>query len=207
MNDRTHTHAEPTTVNAEQGQPACPACHGLVEAADRFCGGCGAQLESPEDAPSPADAISQEAPPPQASGRPATLAEDGNGSAEPLRCACGEPLPAHAAFCLRCGHPLAGDVSTGYTLRCVRGGAPSETPIPETGLKLGQNRDCDLVVGDDPYVSREHARLRVQDGGVWVEDLTSSNGTFVRVERPLALEAGDELVIGKTRLRLERTDG
>jgi hypothetical protein len=56
------------------------------------------------------------------------------------------------------------------------------------------------VIIDNPSVSRRHAEIR-QEGDVWVvEDLGSSNGTFMaeqRIEAPVPLEVGSEIGMGK----------
>jgi hypothetical protein len=68
-------------------------------------------------------------------------------------------------------------------------------------LVIGRHPDCDIVLAR-PAVSRRHARLTYRDGAWIVEDLDSTNGTVVngaRVGR-CRLHAGDQLVIGDTRL-------
>ena len=53
---------------------------------------------------------------------------------------------------------------------------------------------------NDESVSRRHARIRVGDDGVFLEDLGSKNGTFLRgvpVARAVRLEDGDEFTIGE----------
>jgi pSer/pThr/pTyr-binding forkhead associated (FHA) protein len=55
----------------------------------------------------------------------------------------------------------------------------------------------------DPEVSRRHARLEAQNGVVFLEDLKSSNGTFLngrRLTEPLEIRPGDEIDVGTTRL-------
>ncbi|MEA5444885.1 FHA domain-containing protein [Gammaproteobacteria bacterium AB-CW1] len=53
-------------------------------------------------------------------------------------------------------------------------------------VSLGRNPACDIVI-DDPRVSRRHLRIHVRDGGWWLEDLGSKNGT--RLDGRLVLEA------------------
>ena len=60
---------------------------------------------------------------------------------------------------------------------------------PET--RLGANRANDVVI-HDPYVSRQHARLRWDGLNWWIQDLGSRNGTFVNEQR---CPAGQELRI------------
>ena len=63
------------------------------------------------------------------------------------------------------------------------------------------------VVVDDQFASNEHAMLTFRGRSWHLEDLGSTNGTYVqgeRIEAPVALVFGDEFTIGRTRLRLER---
>ncbi|HTU23767.1 MAG TPA: FHA domain-containing protein, partial [Pirellulales bacterium] len=64
---------------------------------------------------------------------------------------------------------------------------------------IGSARECDLVV-ENPTVSRRHAQLTREDGQYWLEDLVSSNGTFVngeRVSSKVAVSAKDCITLGK----------
>ena len=55
----------------------------------------------------------------------------------------------------------------------------SEYPIGEAqALIVGRDAEVDLVLSDG-IVSRRHARLTTGDDGLWIEDLKSTNGTFV----------------------------
>jgi hypothetical protein len=84
-------------------------------------------------------------------------------------------------------------------------GAGSEHPV-DGELILGREQaTADLVI-PDPGVSRRHARVLTQNGSVIVEDLGSSNGTYVNGERitaPVELGAGDEVQLGDTILGVE----
>ena len=68
-------------------------------------------------------------------------------------------------------------------------------------LTLGRGDVCSIGLPDDTFASTLHARVYVQDAGVWVEDLGSTNGTHVngaRISAPTALADGDRLQVGST---------
>lgn len=70
--------------------------------------------------------------------------------------------------------------------------------LARRSLIVGRDPACDLVI-DDVEVSRRHARLLAQGGGYTVEDLGSTNGTFVNGERTSGitpLNPGDTLRLG-----------
>jgi FHA domain-containing protein len=79
-------------------------------------------------------------------------------------------------------------------------GAGSEHPV-DGELILGRDHaSADLVI-DDPGVSRRHARVLADRGGVMIEDLGSSNGTYVngrRISGPVEVGPGDDLQLGDT---------
>lgn len=84
--------------------------------------------------------------------------------------------------------------------------AGSEHPV-DGELILGRERGTADLVLDDPGVSRRHARVLSEDDGVLVEDLGSSNGTYVngrRISGPVELDAGDELQLGATVVGVHR---
>jgi two-component system cell cycle response regulator len=67
-------------------------------------------------------------------------------------------------------------------------------------LIIGRSLRAELCVDDDG-VSRHHARIRPGDGGIWIEDLESRNGTFVngvKVTTPVRLEDGDKIHVGRS---------
>ena len=71
---------------------------------------------------------------------------------------------------------------------------------------IGRNVNNTIFVEDD-FVSASHAMLTFRGRSWFVEDQGSTNGTYVnghRIDRPVALSFGDELGIGRVRMRLDR---
>jgi pSer/pThr/pTyr-binding forkhead associated (FHA) protein len=90
----------------------------------------------------------------------------------------------------------------------VTGGALKGTTInlSEQQITLGRANDATLVLNDD-YASSRHARIFPQDGQWIVEDLGSTNGTYLdrqKVTRPTPVPASVPIRIGKTVLELRR---
>jgi pSer/pThr/pTyr-binding forkhead associated (FHA) protein len=90
--------------------------------------------------------------------------------------------------------------------------SPQDEPQPGTAIALGpinsigRNVNNTIYVEDD-FVSANHAMLTFRGRSWFVEDQGSTNGTYVnghRIDRPVALSYGDELTIGRVRMRLER---
>ena len=71
-------------------------------------------------------------------------------------------------------------------------------------LEIGRDPGCTLTL-DDELVSRHHARLVLQNGTAMIEDLGSTNGTFVngsQLHGSARVNPGDHLLIGVTVLEL-----
>lgn len=71
---------------------------------------------------------------------------------------------------------------------------------------IGRNVNNTIYV-EDEFVSANHAMLTFRGRSWFIEDQASTNGTYVnghRIDRPVALSYGDELTIGRVRMRLER---
>jgi pSer/pThr/pTyr-binding forkhead associated (FHA) protein len=79
-------------------------------------------------------------------------------------------------------------------------------PLAQEPLAIGRADGCQVVLGDT-YASQMHARVFPKDGNWFVEDLGSTNGTYLnraKVTAPAEVGAGDEIRIGKTTLELRR---
>ena len=76
----------------------------------------------------------------------------------------------------------------------------SAYPITDE-LTLGRATTCSIGLPDDTFASQLHARVLRSAGGVFFDDLRSTNGSFVNGERVTAmraLEIGDQLQVGST---------
>lgn len=72
-------------------------------------------------------------------------------------------------------------------------------------MTLGRAAGCQVSVPEDTFASQIHARIYSRDGQAWVEDLGSTNGTYVnrsRVTAAIAVQRGDQVQIGNTVLEL-----
>ncbi len=112
---------------------------------------------------------------------------------------------AAAAAGLRRGRP------TRKSVRLIVRRSPSldegaAFPLNAAPLTLGRGGQNDLVLEGDEFASSRHARIEVRGDGAWVQDLESTNGTFVngsRVAGAQRLGAGDVLRVGETDLLVE----
>jgi len=79
--------------------------------------------------------------------------------------------------------------------------------IDSNALTVGRSGDNDLPLDGDEYASSRHARFEPRRDGVYVEDVGSTNGTFVngiRLSGDRRLAPGDVVRIGETDLRFEK---
>lgn len=85
-----------------------------------------------------------------------------------------------------------------FTLRVTTGDESQDFPFDGGEARLGRTADNDVVI-KDPSSSRSHARVYEEDGGTYVEDLKSANGTKLNgkaLKAPALLENGDKISIG-----------
>jgi pSer/pThr/pTyr-binding forkhead associated (FHA) protein len=82
----------------------------------------------------------------------------------------------------------------------------TERELDSTAVTVGRSPENDLVLDSDEFASTKHARIEPRRDGVWLEDLDSTNGTFVngmKVKQRHKLAPGDVIRIGETDLRYE----
>jgi pSer/pThr/pTyr-binding forkhead associated (FHA) protein len=193
-----------------------------------YCDGCGAKLNATAGAPAAgggaapaaapaAESAPAEAAPPAAAApaaeAPAAPAEEPAKSEAPTgelnkpAAAPAEPAPA----------PAGAVAAFKAKFTVIRGGRKGQEFPLEDGNNLigrwdpetGSFPEVDLDA-DDPEakISRKHALCRIENGKITVEDIGSLNGTYVnRGQRlqpgsPVDLKNGDEIIIGKTFLKL-----
>ena len=84
--------------------------------------------------------------------------------------------------------------------------AGSDLVLNSAPLTVGRGEQNDVELEADEFASAEHARFDPRRDGVWVNDVGSTNGTYVngtRLGRPQKLAPGDIVRIGETDLRYE----
>ncbi len=74
--------------------------------------------------------------------------------------------------------------------------------IPADGLHLGRERG-DILFPDDGYVSGLHARIHSEGGKIFLTDVGSSNGTFIRIKAEVSVPSGAMLLMGQQLFRIE----
>ncbi len=125
---------------------------------------------------------------------------------------CGAANTPQNRFCTACGYDLSGKraavdrvlLSNGHPVRCrivLRNGplAGHSYTLHQDTTTIGRTAGNDIVIPDGT-VSRHHARLIFQSGQWSLEDLGSSNGSFINsarvMKKPSPLKHGDEMRLG-----------
>jgi hypothetical protein len=97
------------------------------------------------------------------------------------------------------------DQPSGFALRFISGKYQGgEYPLPaEKEIVIGRGGELDIVLVED-MVSRKHAKITTQQGKIVIQDLGSTNGTFVNGEKikRARLKEGDRVLIGTSILKL-----
>ncbi|MFN2501516.1 MAG: FHA domain-containing protein [Pyrinomonadaceae bacterium] len=191
----------------------CPACQTANLDSSRFCDECGTRIvAAAAHQPPPAAEPPPYVPPPSASSvaRPVSVTSIGvppvnlepQDVVKPPANSQASSGIAHAALVIERGD------SPGTEFRL----ANEESIIGRWDADNGIFPDVDLDAHDsDAKVSRRHARIVRSSGSYFIEDLGSTNGTYVNRGRrllpgnPQLLNDGDEVIVGKTFLRFQIT--
>jgi hypothetical protein len=81
-----------------------------------------------------------------------------------------------------------------------------EVPVDALPVAVGRGGQNEVPLEGDEFASAQHARFESRRDGLWVEDIGSTNGTFVngaRVTTPRRLSKGDVVRVGQTDFRVE----
>lgn len=205
---------QPSTQPADQipamaSGGTCPRCGTPYQAGMSFCQGCGAPIAPVVSVPPAA--------PPAVPVTPATCPR------------CGAPAAPGTRFCQSCGQPLEGSAPTprpaGFAGLVPEPVSPEPVATPEpvavtpyvvrtsTGehlelelpAVLGKGSAARVIIDGNPAISRAHARVSRTDEGCQIEDLGSTNGTFVDGVRltagvPASLADGAVVVLANEEL-------
>lgn len=192
---------------------ACHVCGQLNPLVAQACGRCGTVLAPAAIAPGPVAGMG--APPMGSSGT--MLAAPTQDDPDDLM----STAPQHR-FDPATGQPLAGgspvpESTGGKTLffgalqqqpvvpRLVvikgEGGDGATYHLQGTTTLIGRDQG-DISFAEDPFLSPEHAKFTAQHGRLFVQDLESTNGVFLRIKKPTPLKDADYLLVGEQLLRL-----
>ena len=90
------------------------------------------------------------------------------------------------------GELIIEDLTLPLALRFISGKYQGgEFPLPEDGeIVIGRSSELEMVLVED-MVSRRHAKISVEDGDIFLEDLGSTNGSFVNGEKITRTKSAD----------------
>jgi hypothetical protein len=127
--------------------------------------------------------------------------------AQPQQRAAAAPAPAAPVAPRQPAPPASGDASPPTRLVITKGAKNGlEMPLGEGPLTIGRSNESNLIIRDD-YTSTHHARLMLWNGRWVIQDLDSTNGTFVNGERvtvPTPIPSNATVTIGTTSFELRR---
>lgn len=81
------------------------------------------------------------------------------------------------------------------------GGDGATYHLRGTNTTIGRS-SAEITFSEDPFLSPEHAKFTSQNGRLFVQDVGSANGVFLRIKKPTPLDGGAYLLVGEQLLRL-----
>ncbi len=130
-------------------------------------------------------------------------------------CDCGAHNLPQARKCKECGEDISDIIPTtvmeeqkfSYKLQAV--GDDYSVDLEDEVLVVGRESGLKDYLGTKMYVSRQHAKLTIVEGKVFIENLSNTNHTFinnieVKGPEPTELKDGDEIVLGGMEINGER---
>ncbi|QDG51857.1 FHA domain-containing protein [Persicimonas caeni] len=163
--------------------------------------------------------------------QPATTAKSPQSDAQGIVCSsCHASNPPGMRFCVQCGGSLKSAAKAPSGAKSPEpqrqppppsAAAKQENPwdvhlvsinedgsdgisIPLEFLETTLGRDGDTRFPTDAFLSPKHARLHIENGDLYIEDLYSLNGTFLKLRDEVRLTPGDSFLMGRQVLRFER---
>lgn len=188
---------------------ACPVCGQLNPLRSQACGRCGNPLAPAPMAPGVAPAARAAAP------APAMPAADPSAQAAAPRFdpATGQPIAAGGAPAPAA--PAGGAKTMFFGALQQEAATPRLVVIKGDGTGDGDTyhltgtthvagrSEGDIAFGDDIFLSPSHAKFTVQAGRLFVQDMNSANGIFVRIKQPVLLGHGEHFLVGEQLLSVD----
>lgn len=179
--------------------PSCTHCQAILREENRFCPQCGVPCDGGGDnqgagsfSPGGSPEASQTPPAAADASRsctPPDLESTSSGGQAPP---CGTSVPA------------ADGSGQGGGFRIQRKGS-GEAVVLRDGEELIVGKEHgQLEVHDDGYISRSHLKLAVRAGRLSIEDLGSTNGSYLRVRGETRVSPGDQVIVGRTMLEISK---
>lgn len=209
------------------GTVVCAQCQTTNPSNGRFCVNCGSPINAArggQQAAPPSARPAQPAQPPASARAPAPpkaavvpivkIADPRDGSEETVQCGrCRGSNARHMAFCQFCGARLGVETAAPYTApvpddaaRLVviaqDGTSGRQYAIDAEQIDIGREEGS-ILLPSDPYVSPRHARVLRRGGRIFLRDLSSVNGVYVRLRAAERLQHADLVLIGLEVLRFE----
>ena len=211
---------QPTARSAAPNQVTCANCHNTLPIGSKFCGYCGKPLVAAAPAASvpvgergspareplppvfvpPASPVPSppSIPPPRPAAAAAPASTSGSVPSAPIRPSRVENEPEADATVIFRGFRLRKVEASVTELR--PDGADGRTVAIDQELTVGRE-NCTMNYPDDGVLSAAHASLAIRDGRVYLKDLQSQNGTFVRQHGDAELAPGDVFLLGRDLFR------
>ena len=134
-----------------------------------------------------------------------SLRDDGSSTGVFLRASEGKPLEVTAGDLVRMGKQFLvfGAEDGNYILHYDHTGKKiARHPLPEKTIVLGREAPDIVLDKNDMTLSRRHLSITAKDGKVFIKDLNSVNGTFLKIRDTRTIENGDRFRTGRQTFKL-----
>ncbi len=196
-------------LSGSLGGPLCWRCRGVGDQGSDVCKFCGARYaDDPAGGAAPAgaaEAPAQAAAPaqPEPAQPPAAQPQAAPQAEAPAPAAASSAAPKRAPATTVISGSSDATPPRAQLVAILKDGSDGDVfPLRGDQVDLGRT-EGDIVLEDDPYIDRRHARLRFS-GGTWsLTDLDSLNGIYLRLRASVEIVDGDFLLVGQQVLRFE----